>query len=818
LGMKHTLRFSAGWRFPSLLCFCLFLASGWAVAQESANSLTITGSVEDSTGASISGAQITLRDAAGTVNAKTVTDSAGQFSISGVLPGEYVLQTERKTFETSRKDVSVSAATPNAELRIVVKVGSRKESVEVIGGQGYAVMATTVATKTDTPILETPLSVQVVPQEVLRDQQVTRIEQAVRNVSNIYQTRVAFSDFADQFVIRGFLNNQVVYRDGFRIDTGNTGKQETANIEQIEVLKGPASILYGRIEPGGLINYTTKRPLPDNHYAVEQQFGSFSSYRTSLDATGPISGNKLAYRLNGSYEHDGSFRQFVGDERWFIAPVVQWKISPATELSLDWEYFSNKTTPDNIGLIAYGDRPLSGLVSVSNVLQNFPTGRNLGEPTDFHNATQQTANVSFSHLFNPHWQLNSMFNFALTNERGGGAYADVFTDEDVNRGILPRTIESSQIGLKFLTHVATYAFEANVLGKFHALGVKHNLLLGGDFYRQSVDQTCCNINGLLLDDISIFAPAHGLTIGPVDPTLAFTIYGGPSWYGLYFQDQVQLPYHFFVLAGMRYDLARDYATSKYGTGKSSDHKISPRVGVLWQPQEWLSLYGSYVENFGATNGELIDRNNQPLSPEIAQQWEVGVKTALGKRILGTLAYYDLTKTNIATTDPLFPNDGRHALAIGKANSHGVELDLAGAILPHWNLLVAYAYTDATIVNDSFLGIAGNRLANVPKNGGRIWTTYSFWGGEPKLLTVGAGITARSSREGNINNDYLLPGFVTVDTMASYNFHLHGSTLALQVNIHNLLDRSYFEASGDFWRSRIAPGSPFAVMSSIRFAF
>jgi iron complex outermembrane receptor protein len=816
LGMKQIAGSPVVFRSPTLICMCLMLASGWTVGQQTQNSLTITGHVDDSSGASIAGAQITLRDAGGTVKVRTVTNSAGQFSISGVLPGEYVLQTERKMFETSRRDVSVSAVTPPVELQIVLKVGSRKETVEVVGSQGYAVVATTVVSKTDTPILETPFSVQVVPQEVLRDQQVTRIEQAVQNVSNVYQTRAAFSDFADQFVIRGFLNYQVLYRDGFRIDTGNTGKQETANIEQIEVVKGPASILYGRIEPGGLINYITKKPLPDSHFALEQQFGSFSSYRTSLDATGPILENKLAYRLNGSYEHDGSFRQFVGDERWFVSPVLQWRISPATELTLDWEYFSNKTTPDNIGLIPYGDRPLSGLVNVNNVLQNFPTERNLGEPTDFHNATQQIINVSFSHLFNSHWQLKSMFNFALTNENGGGAYADFSTDEDVNRGILPRTIETSEIGLKFLTHVATYAFEINMLGKFHALGVKHNLLLGGDFYRQSGDQTCCDINGLLLDDISIFAPVHGVTIGPVDPTLAFTIYGGPSWYGLYLQDQVQLPHHFFVLAGMRYDLARDYATSKYGTGKSSDHKLSPRVGVLWQPREWLSLYGSYVENFGATNGGLIDRNNQPLPPETAQQWEVGLKTAFGRRLLGTLAYYNLTKENIAAADPLFPNDGRHALTIGKANSHGLEFDLAGSFLPHWNLLVAYAYTDATIVNDSFLGTAGNRLSNVPKNGGRIWTTYSFWGGEPKRLTVGAGVTARSAREGNISNDYLLPGFATVDTMASYSFHLHRSTFALQVNIHNLLDRNYYEASGDFTRSRIAPGSPFAVMSSIRF--
>jgi iron complex outermembrane receptor protein len=287
---------------------------------------------------------------------------------------------------------------------------------------------------------------------------------------------------------------------------------------------------------------------------------------------------------------------------------------------------------------------------------------------------------------------------------------------------------------------------------------------------------------------------------------------------LYFQDQVQLPYHVFVLAGFRYDMARDRVSSMYGTGGSSDHKISPRIGILWQPREWLSLYGSYVENFGATNGGAIDRNNIPLPPQTAQQWEVGVKAAFGGRFLGTLAYYDLTKLNIATADPLFPNDGSHALPIGEANSHGVELDLNGAILPHWNLLVAYAYTEAKIVNDLYFGTAGNRLSNVPKNGGRIWTTYSLLGGEVRRLTLGGGLTARSVREGDMQNDYLLPGFATVDAMASYSFPFSKSNLTLQVNVHNLLNRNYFEASGDFFRGRIAPGSPVAVMSSIRFEF
>jgi iron complex outermembrane receptor protein len=784
---------------------------------QGATPITIVGHIEDSSGASISGAKITLRDAAGNVKARTATNSAGQFSISGVLPGEYLVEAERNRFETSRDELSISEGKPPPDLQIILKIATRRETVDVFQQEGYAVTVTTVATKTDTPILEMPLSVQVVPQEVLQDQQVTRMEEAVRNVSGVYQTNTWYGGFADQFIIRGFLNYQVLYRDGFRMDTGYVGKHETANVEQVEVIKGPASILYGRMEPGGLINYTTKKPLFDSHYALQQQFGSSDSYRTLLDATGPIS-HQLAYRFNASYEHEGSFRQFVGDERWFLSPVVQWKISSATQLNVAWEYFNNKTTPDNIGLIPYGDRPLGGVVEVNNVLQTFPISRNLGEPTDFQNATQQMLNVSFAHLFSRRWQLSAIFNSARTHERDGGAFGDLSTDEDVNLGILNRTIEGSLIGLNQRFNLVTYAFDINTVGKFDSWGLKHNLLIGGDYYRDSPDQTCCQLNGNLLDNISIFAPVHGVTTGPVDPSLAFTIYGVSSWYGLYLQDQIQLPHRFFVLAGFRYDMARDRVSSIYGTGGSSDHKISPRVGILWQAREWLSLYGSYVENFGATNGGVVDRENKPLPPQTAQQREVGVKTALGRRFLGTLAYYDLSKQNIATADPLFPNDGRHALAIGEANSHGVELDLSGTILPHWNVLFAYAYTEAKVVTDLYYATGGHRLPNVPKNGGRMWTTYSFLGGEPRRLTLGGGLTARSVREGNMQNDYLLPGFATLDTMASYSFRFGKSNLALQINVHNLLNRNYYEASGDFLRGRIAPGSPVAAISSIRFEF
>ncbi|MGH8614869.1 MAG: TonB-dependent siderophore receptor [Gammaproteobacteria bacterium] len=190
------------------------------------------------------------------------------------------------------------------------------------GGEvGYTVPNASTATKTDTPIMETPVSIQVVPRQVLQDQQAIRIEDAVKNVSGVQTSFNYGTENYPDFFIRGFNTNATVFRNGFRA-YGDFG---TANLERIEVLKGPASVLYGRIEPGGLINLVNKRPLFSPYYSIQQQFGSYDLYRTTIDATGPLlSDSSLAYRFNLEYLDKNSFRDFVSTERIFVAPSLTW--------------------------------------------------------------------------------------------------------------------------------------------------------------------------------------------------------------------------------------------------------------------------------------------------------------------------------------------------------------------------------------------------------------------------------------------------------------------------------------------------------------
>jgi iron complex outermembrane receptor protein len=235
----------------------------------------------------------------------------------------------------------------------------------------YSLPNASTATKTDTPIMETPFSVKVISKQVMQDQQSVRLDQALENVSGVQPSRSAGGIGGGQSftTIRGFQTTDF-YRDGGRFNGSFVvnGPREMANVERIEVLKGPASILYGRMEPGGMVNIVTKKPLATPYYSLQQQFGSFDFYRTTADATGPVTEDgSLLYRVNLAYENGGSFREFINNDRVFFAPTVQWNISDKTKANFHMEYQHSKD-PFDTGLFAVGTRPV-----------DVPRERNLGE-------------------------------------------------------------------------------------------------------------------------------------------------------------------------------------------------------------------------------------------------------------------------------------------------------------------------------------------------------------------------------------------------------------------------------------------------------
>lgn len=353
------------------------------------------------------------------------------------------------------------------------------------------------------------------------------------------------------------------------------------------------------------------------------------------------------------------------------------------------------------------------------------------------------------------------------------------------------------------------------------MGTKHTLLLGGDYFREDFGLPFLNevISPDL--DIDIFDPVyHNERSGPFirDPARDRTFQGVTSWYGLYLQDQIELPYHFHALAGFRYDNAE---AKDNGQLSQADDRVSPRGGLLWRPIPELSLYGSYTENFGASNGR--DDNNRALAPQTAQQWEMGAKTELWDgRFTASLAWYELTKQNIAVPD----RDG-HSRTLGEAETHGLEVELSGEILPGWRIIGGYSYMpfakilkDFTPVTDAdgnitgtgtTPGNTGNRLFGASEHQGNVWSTYEFQQANLKGFKFGAGVITASKFFGEAENLTELPSYAIVNLLASYERKVGSTKVTAQLNVDNLLDETYFN-----WQS--VYGSPRTFLGSLRIEY
>ncbi|CAD6873388.1 Ferrichrome-iron receptor [Methylomonas fluvii] len=328
----------------------------------------------------------------------------------------------------------------------------------------YRLPNASTATKTDTPIMETPFSVQVVPKQVLEDQQVVRLDQAVRNVAGV-NTSSLNQGTTDGFIIRGFQNN-ITYRDGMLLPTilgGGTTKREMANLERVEVLKGPGSILFGRSEPGGIINMVTKQPLATPYYSLQQQFGSYDFYRTTIDATAPLTNDDtLLYRLNLSYENAGSFRDFVDNERVFIAPVLKWNISQRTQATFELEYQHFDETNDP-GITNIGTRPAN--VPINTALHEPLLSKNKGD--------RVLVGFNWSHEFNDNWKVSHRFNY----ENYDFSTMSLFFGAASNNGDVDRFLN---LGPE--NDSSRYFNSLNLSGKIDTAGVHHQLLFGFDHF------------------------------------------------------------------------------------------------------------------------------------------------------------------------------------------------------------------------------------------------------------------------------------------------------------------------------------------------
>lgn len=686
---------------------------------------------------------------------------------------------------------------PAEEIRIVV-TGDPIET-------DYLAPETTTGTRTDTPLFEIPQTIQVLPAQVLEDQQVIRLREALRNVPNTVEGNT-FGGTSEEFVIRGF-SEAAILRDGFRTantDEATAGFEEIANVDRIEVLSGPASILYGSIEPGGVINLVTKQPLPEFFAEAEVQIGSFGLIRPTVDISGPLTEDSdLFYRLNAAYESSDGFRDFETDvERFFIAPVVAWEISDRTRLTFELEYLDDRRPFDR------------GIPPIGNAVADVPLDTIIGEPDDF--AEVETLNLGYrlEHSFNDQWQLQNRFRYResdFLNRRTEVSFPLGGIDETT--GDIARSFDANES--------ASESFEllTEVVGEFATGSIEHTVLFGFDVLYSD------NSNLATTDfapPINLFDPQTGRVETPELP-LALTLLDANvelAQFGVIVQNQVQLLPNLTVLLGGRLDVgSQDRQTepvfipgfiSSPGADDQQDFSnFSPRVGIVYQPIDPLYIYASYSQSFRPNTLAQTTVDGDFLDPEEAEQFEAGIKAELLEgRLAATLTVFDITLENIAASDP---NNPAFVVPIGEQTSRGIELVVQGEILPGWNVIGSYGLIDAEIEeSEDFPDGATPR--NVPENTASLFTTYEIQEGTLEGLGFGLGLFFVDRRFGDNGNTFELDSYWRTDASIFY----RRDQLQVGLNFRNLFDVDYFESAVD--RRGANPGDPFTVVGSVSYTF
>lgn len=652
---------------------------------------------------------------------------------------------------------------------------------------GYRATLTATATRTETAIRDVPQSIQIVPRAVIEDQAAVRLTDVVQNVSSV-QLYGTGGNRAETYAIRGFVVPRYAI-NGFPLTSTADrpeGFLDLANVERVEVLKGPSSILIGLAEPGGVINIVTRAPTKAFSFDGAFQGGAFDFYRGEVSVSGPLdAAGTLGARVTGAMQTDDTFRTGARPgERVFGAGALRWEPDALTRVDLTADYVDQKQAFDR-GLIASDDG-----VYIRNAR------RYLGERWSTTQTEKLVLGLAAQRQVTP-WlmlRLTGRYTDALVSDDNAVDLQGVSAAGIVRRRVTDRTEDADDLTIRAeaLADVFTGAVEHRIMA-----GVEHNR---GDF---SFNSARANIGSL-----DMYDPAYGATPIPVTSANASYDYEARNW-GFYLQDQIALGERWKLLAGLRYDRAKSFEDDFFNETqtRTNDDALTWRAGLVYQPSSQVALYASYTQSFAPQQGQL--RDGSALDPEEGEQYEAGVKLDLAGRLSITGAVFQITKRNVATEDPA---DTDFTILTGEQRVRGAELDATGEILPGWRVIGNVSYLDAEITRDNVFAI-GNGLAGVPAWSGRLWTSYSVERGALTGLSIAGGVRVVGDREVNLDNSFRIAGYETFDASIRYALTPHWE---LSVNAENLADRFFIE--GVQSESNLYPGTPRRIVGTLRARF
>ncbi|MBV4529935.1 TonB-dependent receptor [Pseudomonas sp. SWRI107] len=704
------------------------------------------------------------------------------------------------------RTLTLDAAETGAALNLqAINITSQQDEYS------YQPPATASIMRGQGPSLEIPHAINVVPAQVLRDQAPRNLDDALYNVSGITQGN-NFGGTADTVMKRGFGDNRdgSIMRDGMPLVQG---RSLNASAERVEVLKGPASLLYGIQDPGGVINVVSKRPQREQYNAVTVRGSTYGSGKNGsgggLDSTGALGESNLAYRLIVDHEDEDYWRNYGTHRESLLAPSLAW-LGEDTQVVLSYEHREFLYPFDRGTAFGSNGHPLK-----------IPATRRLDEPYNDMEGRSDLYRLEVDHQLSDNWKAH--FGYSANRETYDASQVRV-TAVNERAGTLTRNSDGTHNAMS-RNQFATFSLNGNV----ELAGMRHELIAGVDHedrkvFRGDLIRGARNTSFSYLDPV-YGQQAEGTTVSATDSDQTDKLRTD----SLFVQDAWHLDDHWIVVAGGRFQQYDQYA----GRGRpfrantdTSGQTWVPHAGLVYQVDDQLSFYGSYSESFkpNSTIAPLNQASSGParpltldsgFAPEQGKAWEVGAKLDMPGAITGTLALFDITKRNVLVSNSDTATGGILYSAAGEVRSRGVELDVSGQLSERWSLLGAYAFTDAEVTDDP--DYKGNRLQNVARNSGSVSAVYDYgrvFGGD--RLRLGAGACYVGERAGNANNEFDLPAYTVADAFASYETKLDDHKVRLQLNVKNLFDKVYYSSAVNRYFVAVGDARQVSLSSTLEF--
>ncbi len=687
--------------------------------------------------------------------------------------------------------------------------------MEITGrrAQSYKSDYSFAATKTATLNKNIPQAVSVVTKELLDDQQIYRLSEATKNISGAN----TFSGYND-LTLRGFRSQNTRLMNGLKAGFGFWNQPLTPHLERIEVIKGPASALFANTNPGGTVNMVTKKPLRVENQSFRFSTGSFNTYRTTADFTGPMNEEEsLLYRLNLGYENAESFRTLQFNESYLIAPSISFLPNEKTRVNVDLVYSHNETRLDR-------GQPI---FNESDNLISTPIEFSLSQPTDYQDLTDFYVTASINHEFTENLSFNASYlTYKYNEDLEEHRTSNAFLPDD------PTTLQLAYIRRQqeaFTNNLTSY-----FVGKFETGIVQHKAVLGFDYFQRDDNRTQIGARGdefFVTEDDTL--PGGG--VGNFDlenPT--YTIERNPETYnanwfsqpwltepvrsytsGVYIQDQMEIGERLQILLGLRQEFYTNRINLDNGDFENiTQDALIPRAGMVYSLTDQINAYATYTEGFqpqSATIQQDSELYGGPFDPLTSRMVESGFKSELfNNRFLTNVALYQITQNNILVNanEPGNPNLLEQR---GQERSRGVELDMSGSITRNFSVNANYAFNIAKITESQNTDEIGDIKENAPRHQGGIWTKYTIR--EGALDGIGFSLGANFITERNTFEESLqLPGYTVADAAAYYQV----DRFKLSVNVKNVFDKTYW--TGGYNYGRIYPGEPRHFLANISYSF